>query len=144
MRMHTDSRRRRVPLAKIALSAALLGACLAASLAATSGSSAAVVRKHRGLPNPLSSKWSGQYGGKFQGTFALRWTQSGLKLKGTIKLSSFVGTLDVNGAVHKSKISFGTVGGPDITYTGTVSGKSMSGAYKTPVGGGSWSAQKTS
>jgi hypothetical protein len=30
------------------------------------------------------------------------------------------------------------------TYTGAVSGKSMSGSYKTPQGGGKWSALKTS
>jgi hypothetical protein len=31
-----------------------------------------------------------------------------------------------------------------ITYTGSVSGSSMSGHYTTPKGGGSWSAHKTS
>jgi hypothetical protein len=45
-------------------------------------------------------------------------------------------------------ISFGTVGSQAITYSGSVSGDSMSGTYKvqTPNGsvGGSWSATKGS
>ena len=37
---------------------------------------------------------------------------------------------------------FGTVGSVAITYTGTVSGSSMSGSYNAPGGGGPWSANK--
>ena len=54
------------------------------------------------------------------------------------------GTPSVNGTVSGSSIRFGTVGSSAITYTGTVSGNSMSGSYQTPGGGGSWSAHKTS
>jgi hypothetical protein len=46
--------------------------------------------------------------------------------------------------VHGSTIRFGTVGSSAITYSGTASGKSMSGTYHTPGGGGTWSAHKTS
>ena len=46
--------------------------------------------------------------------------------------------------MNGSSIQFGTVGSSAITYTGTVSGNSMSGSYQTPGGGGSWSAHKTS
>jgi hypothetical protein len=45
--------------------------------------------------------------------------------------------------VQGSAIRFGAVGA-GATYTGSVSGKSMSGRYKTPQGGGPWSAHKTS
>jgi hypothetical protein len=96
----------------------------------------------------LSGKWSGQYSGAFQGTFTLNWTQSGSKLSGTIRLSSFNGTLPINGTVDGNAIHFGTVGSTDITYTGSVSGDSMSGTYQvhTPNGavGGPWNATRSS
>jgi hypothetical protein len=91
----------------------------------------------------LSGKWSGTYSGAYSGTFKLDWQQSGSKLSGTIDLSTG-GTNSVTGTVTGSSIKFGTVGGPGITYTGTVSGSSMSGSYNTPGGGGSWSAHQTS
>jgi hypothetical protein len=90
----------------------------------------------------LSGKWSGTYSGAYSGTFKLNWTQASSKLTGTIVLSPG-GTLSVNGTVDGSSIKFGTVGGQQITYTGTVSGSSMSGSYTTPGGGGSWSAHMT-
>ena len=96
----------------------------------------------------LSGTWSGQYDGTFQGTFVLDWQQSGSNLSGTIKLSSGSGTLDINGTVNGDTISFGTVGSQAITYSGSVSGDSMSGTYKVQgqasSAGGSWSATKGS
>lgn len=91
----------------------------------------------------VSGKWSGQYSGAYSGTFKLDWNQNGSKLSGTIDLSTG-GTLPVHGTVTGSSIKFGTVGGQAITYTGTVSGSSMSGTYNTPGGGGPWSAHQTS
>ena len=92
----------------------------------------------------LSGTWSGKYGGTYHGTFTLRWTQSGSKLSGTIKLSTQSSRLGLNGTVRGTTIRFGTVGSAAITYSGSVSGKSMSGTYHAPGGGGSWSAHKTS
>jgi len=92
----------------------------------------------------LSGTWSGQYDGAFNGTFTLTWTQSNSKLTGSIKLSTD-GTVNLNGVVTGNSIRFGTVGSTAITYSGTVSGDSMSGTYQ--VGGstgGNWSAAKTS
>jgi hypothetical protein len=43
--------------------------------------------------------------------------------------------------VQRSAIKFGAVG-VGATYTGTASGTSMSGSYKSPQGGGKWSAHK--
>ena len=98
----------------------------------------------------LAGSWSGQYSGGYSGTFTLHWTQSGSNLTGTIKLSSPTGTFSVNGSVHGSAIKFdgsaikfGAVGA-GATYTGSVSGKSMSGSYQALPKGGSWSATKTS
>ena len=91
----------------------------------------------------LSGQWKGQYGGAYNGTFVLRWQQSGSSLSGKITISSPLSTLDVNGTLHGSAITFGTVGSLAITYTGTVSGSSMSGSYRTPGGGGSWSASRS-
>jgi hypothetical protein len=92
----------------------------------------------------LAGTWTGQYSGDFQGTFTLTWTESGSKLQGTIDLSSLGGSVPINGTVNGNDISFGTVGSTAITYTGSVSGDSMSGQYQVEgQGGGSWSASKT-
>jgi hypothetical protein len=91
----------------------------------------------------LTGTWSGTYRGAYHGTFTLHWTQVKSRLTGTIKLSS-VGRTNITGSVRGSTIRFGTVGNANaITYSGSVSGKSMSGTYKTGGVGGSWSAHKT-
>jgi hypothetical protein len=91
----------------------------------------------------LTGTWSGTYRGAYHGTFTLHWTQVNSRLTGTIKLSS-VGRTNITGSVRGSTIRFGTVGSANaITYSGSVSGKSMSGTYKTGGVGGSWSAHKT-
>ena len=90
----------------------------------------------------LSGGWSGKYSGAYHGTFTLHWTQSGSQLRGTIQLSNTRGLLGLKGSVRGSRIKFGTVGGPGITYSGSASGRSMSGRYQTPGGGGSWSAHR--
>jgi hypothetical protein len=95
----------------------------------------------------LPGKWSGTYSGSYNGTFKLSWHQSGSHLHGTITISNPESTLPINGTVNGTAIKFGTVGSTAITYTGTVSGDSMSGTYK--VGGangstgGPWSASKS-
>jgi len=142
------SLRRRLPLLTLALpvSAALTICCgnsiATAASSPTAGAPAANVRAAAG---PLSGTWSGRYSGAYHGTFTLHWTQSGSQLSGTIKLSTSPNSRpSIKGTVHGSTIRFGTVGSAAITYSGTVSGKSMSGRYQTPGGGGSWSAHKTS
>jgi hypothetical protein len=137
--MHVHLPRQRNSLRRVALLAvALLAAC------ATTGSIAAAKQKkpiHKGL----SGTWSGQYSGKFSGTFNLKWTQTGSKLSGSIVLSSESGKISVRGTHKGTAISFGTVGGGQvITYTGSVSGGSISGTWHTPAGGGSWSAHRKS
>jgi len=97
--------------------------------------------------NALSDKWSGQYSGAYQGTFILRWHQSGSKLNGTIQLSNPGTSLPIHGHVAGGSIRFGTVGSYAITYSGAVSGNSMSGTYQVHAGnvsGGPWNASKTS
>ena len=121
------SSRRAVALATVAAAAAVLGGQLSAADAASTS---------------LSGGWSGKYGGAYHGTFTLHWTQSGSKLNGTIRLSTSRGLLGLKGTVRGSSIKFGTVGGPGITYSGSASGRSMSGHYQTPGGGGSWSAHR--
>ena len=93
----------------------------------------------------LSGTWSGKYSGAFQCTFNLTWQQSGSKLSGTITLSDPPDNLTLNGTVVGGKIRFGTVGSAAITYSGTVSGSSMSGTYQVQsASGGPWSATKQS
>jgi hypothetical protein len=131
-----DSSRRRLALLTLAVSAAAM---------LTVGASSGWARHKPVSPKKLailSGTWSGQYSGGYNGTFVLHWTQSGSKLTGTIKLSQPSGTFSINGSVHGSAISFGAVGA-GATYTGSVSGKSMSGNYKAAPEGGSWSAKKT-
>lgn len=93
----------------------------------------------------LSGRWSGQYSGAFSGTFTLNWQETGSTLRGTITLSEPADTLSLTGSVTGTRIRFGTVGSAAITYSGTVSGHSMSGTYQVNgAGGGNWSANTSS
>lgn len=100
---------------------------------------AASATKH---DSSLAGKWSGKYSGAFTGTFTLHWTQTRTILHGSITLSNPSGKYPISGSVHGKAINFGAVGA-GATYTGSVSGRSMSGTYKSPRGGGTWSAHKT-
>lgn len=112
---------------------------------AASSPTSASASNVRAAGGPLSGTWAGTYSGTYHGTFTLHWKESGSRLSGTIKLSTSPGTKpSVTGSVHGRTIRFGTVGSAAITYSGSVSGKSMSGSYHTPAGGGSWKAHKTS
>jgi hypothetical protein len=125
-------------LAAMFAAVALLGATWVAE--ASSASSRAASAKSRAS---VAGKWSGRYSGAFSGTFKLTWKQTRTSLHGSIYLSHPRGTYGINGSVHGKAITFGAVGA-GATYTGKVSGKSMSGTYKSPAGGGKWSAHKTS
>lgn len=117
-------------------------ACLVVSLGVF-GATAAVGSATSGV----GGAWSGTYGGAYHGTFTLHWTQTGSKLHGSIKISysGQSATTTVTGKMNGSDISFGAVGPTGvISYTGSVSGSSMSGHYTTPGGGGTWSAHKSS
>jgi hypothetical protein len=147
-----------IALLVVALSVATLAAACSSSNSGTtnsgSGSPSAVTTSPPASPtggtgeSALAGSWSGSYSGAFSGTFKLTWTQNGSKLNGTIHLNPG-GTEPINGTVTGSNIQFGTVGGSQvITYTGTVSGDSMSGTYKVKTANGSangsWNAHKTS
>ena len=141
------SLRRRLPVLTLVLPvAAALTICCGSAIAtaANSSTSNASAVKARAAASSLSGTWSGTYGGAYHGTFTLHWKESGSKLTGTIKLSNPKSAPSIKGTVHGSSIRFGTVGGAAITYSGSVSGNSMSGSYHTPGGGGLWSAHKTS
>jgi hypothetical protein len=121
----------------VSVGAALLVICCSTSTAAPTHSSS-----KQSTPK-LAGTWSGRYSGAVSGTFTLRWTQSGSTLRGSIKLSNPPGRYPITGIVRGSKISFGAVG-VGATYTGTISGTSMSGRWKSANRGGTWSARKTS
>ncbi len=153
----------RIKLAVFAVPAALLVAACSSSPAsappvqaptasavaqAASAAPAASTAPSTAAPAPagLSGTWSGQYSGSYDGSFTLTWTQAGSKLTGTIKISAPASTMSINGTVQGDSISFGTVGSYGITYSGKVSGNSMSGSYKVSDGQGStgpWSASKS-
>jgi hypothetical protein len=148
---------RRLFSAALLAAAVTLAACGGSSTTSTttstptSGTGAATTPSTSSTPTPttssssageLSGKWKGQYGGAYGGTFVLNWQQSGVNLRGTIALSAPPVTLPIHGTLNGTSISFGTVGSLAITYTGSVSGSSMSGSYQTPTGGGPWSASK--
>jgi hypothetical protein len=128
--MHIHSLRRSSSLAILVLLAAAV--CSATALGAGA--------QTRGL----AGTWTGKYSGAYSGTFTLHWKQTGSKLTGTIRLSRPSGTYGITGSVTRGKIRFGAVDA-GATYTGTVSGTSMSGTYRSSAGGGGpWSAHKTS
>jgi hypothetical protein len=118
--------------------------------ASTPTGNAAYHAAHKAKYGPLSGKWSGNYSGAFNGTFMLTWKQSGKNLSGTIKISGFSDApTSIHGTVKGASISFGTVGSESITYSGSVSGDSMSGTWQLRAGGrslgdGSWHASKSS
>ena len=111
----------------------------AASVTSTPASSAAASSS-----SGLSGTWHGQYGGAYTGTFVLHWHQSGAGLSGRIHISNPSSTLPVHGKLAGGSIRFGTVGSYRISYTGTVSGSSMSGNWQLngPGTGGNWSASQ--
>ncbi len=119
---------------------AVTGPTATAAPSATAAATAAAATE-------LSGKWSGQYSGSYQGTFILNWRQSESRLTGRISISAPPGTLTIHGTVVGGTIRFGTVGGMAITYSGTVSGNSMSGTYHVGAAGGSaggpWSASRS-
>ena len=136
--MQPCSRRHRIArVIPVSVAAALLVACCSS----TSVAAPAHVSWQQATPN-LAGTWSGHYGGATSGTFTLHSRQSGSTLRGWIGLepSRYV---PHSGNVRGSKISFGAVG-VGATYAGTVSGRSMSGTWKSGNRGGSWSAHKTS
>ena len=122
------------------------GTTAPSSAPATKAASHHQAAGHSEAPGALSGTWSGQYSGSFDGTFTVRWRQSGSRLHGTIHISNPDNTMPINGIVNGNAISFGTVGSTAITYSGTVSGSSMSGNYKVHSTngspGGPWSASK--
>jgi hypothetical protein len=161
MRVITKSSTRRtaMSLAAAATVVALVAGCSSSKKPAASAplvrtaatgtqATPATTAKPAATDTGLSGSWTGQYGGSFNGTFNLNWQQSGSNLTGTIQLSTPPMTLSINGALNGSTIRFGTVGGIGITYTGAVSGSSMSGSYAVNAGkvaaGGPWSAKKSS
>jgi hypothetical protein len=97
-----------------------------------------------GSASPLTGTWNGTYSGTFNGTFKLTWNQSASTLTGVIHLNPG-GPAHINGVVKGNSIRFGTVGSTAITYTGTISGNSMSGTWKIHAGtggNGTWNATK--
>jgi len=126
-------------VAKLSAAIANLSAFVATTCGSTGSSS------NPASSGGLSGSWSGQYSGASEGTFQLTWQQSGSDLSGTIAISDFGGTpIPINGTVNGGKITFGTVGGLAITFTGSTSGNTMSGTYHAPNGDGNWNANKTS
>ena len=127
--------------------AAVLAACMSGTAVAAVSSSTAAPPKTgpaKVKAITLAGTWSGHYSGAYAGTFKLHWRESKSgRLTGSITLSNPGGTYTVSGSVHGRAITFGAVGA-GATYTGSFSGKSMSGRYKTPGGGGAWGARKTS
>jgi len=112
---------------------------------ATSATASTTASSTAAAAGGVSGTWSGQYSGAYQGTFILTWQQTGSNLSGTIKLSSPADTLSIHGILVGGAIHFGTVGSVAITYSGSVSGSSMSGNYQVgSAAGGPWSATKTS
>ena len=123
----------------------LLPALWVAALLAVVCSSASIASGTSASNAKLGGIWSGSYSGSYAGTFTIHWRQkSSGALTGTITLSRPHGTYGISGKVRGFAITFGAVGA-GATYTGSVSGSSMSGHYKTGDGGsGHWSAHKTS
>jgi hypothetical protein len=122
--------------------AAIVTCVIAVAIIVGQLGTAAAATNGRVAGGSLTGTWSGTYSGAYHGTFTLHWTQSRSRLTGTISLST-VGRTNITGTVSGRTIRFGTVGNANaITYSGSVSGTSMSGTYKSGGAGGSWRAHK--
>lgn len=144
--MNARPSHRRIPLTTPVLwVAVLLAVCSSgAAIAAVSPSTLSPTNTAQtAKTHPLAGTWHGHYSGAFSGTFTLKWKQVRSRLIGSITLSNPGGKYRITGSVRGKAIKFGAVA-VGATYTGKVKGKSMSGSYKTPQGGGKWSARKTS
>lgn len=106
---------------------------------ATAASIAAATRSRR---RGLSGTWSGGYSGTYGGKFKFTWRQSGSKLIGHITLMPSLSSYRLTGTVSGGSIKFGTVGGPAVSYSGSVSGSSLSGTWRAANGHGSWHAHR--
>lgn len=133
--MDHHSLRLRLPALWVAALLAL--ACCGTALAAASSSGPHATK------SKLAGKWKGSYSGAVSGHFTIHWKQNGSLLHGTIKLSNPSGKYGIAGSVKKGKIKFGAVS-VGAKYKGKFKGKSMSGTWTSPEGGGSWSATKAS
>ena len=100
----------------------------------------------------LEGTWNGTYASTtfagLTGTFTLDFTIDGNTLVGTVDIDSdCVSTGTINGQVAGSDITFGVVKGAEtITFTGSMSGPSISGDYHAgPACGddsGTWTATR--
>lgn len=124
------------------LSALWIAALLALACCGTALPAASASNSHSATKSNLSGKWKGHYSGAVSGHFTIHWEQTGSQLKGTITLSNPKGKYNLSGSVKKGKIKFGAVS-VGAKYKGKVKGKSMSGTWTSPSGGGSWSATKS-
>jgi len=134
LNMDTQALRRRLPALWIAAIIAL--ACCGTALAAATS-------HHPSKPKSmLAGTWKGSYSGAVSGHFTIHWKQNGSLLHGHITLSNPQGKYGIAGSVKKGKIKFGAVS-VGAKYKGKFKGKSMSGTWTSPRGGGSWSASKS-
>lgn len=88
----------------------------------------------------LGGTWAGLCTGPFNGFCSVTWTQTANALDGTFTLSSPPDKLlHISGNLTGSTISFGAVG--VVTFTGSLSGSTLSGSYTVIANGktGSWS-----
>lgn len=121
----------------------------ATTLATTATTAATATSAAAAATGGLSGTWSGDYTqtspAPAAGTFTLAWQQSGSNVTGTINIPGACNACPISATVNGSSVTFGVVALGGITYTGTVSGSSMSGTYATADSStkGTWKASKT-
>ena len=122
------------------------GTTAASSSSATTATTTATTTAAGG---GLTGTWSGDYQqtapSPDSGTFTLHWQQSGSNVTGTIDIAGACSACPISATVNGSSVTFGVVALGGITYTGTVSGNTMSGTYATADSSykGTWKASKT-
>lgn len=117
------------------------------SASATTAPPAATTGGGTGLTGSWPGEWQNTTPDSSRGTFRIQWTQSGSSLSGTITITGtpcLTGG-SISGSLAGSTLNFGVVTGQSqVSYTGTVSGDTMSGTYTTSCGNaqGTWKATK--
>lgn len=96
----------------------------------------------------LTGRWAGEFQATAptvsNGTFTLEFGGSAPNYTGTIVLAGLCEpSCPITANVAGNAISFGSVGAQAVTYSGTISGNSMSGSYQVGTAGdgeGTWKA----
>jgi hypothetical protein len=115
------------------------------SAAAPSSAASSTAASSPAAEDKIAGTWNGTFtGGTSSGMFKVVFTQQGETIAGNITITGNGGNAQgpIRGKLTGSNITFGAVGGTAISFTGSFSGNSMSGTYRSGTDTGTWKATR--